>query len=68
MDRLTRWNGTKWVLPGGRTSAGESYWRLIAEKLAAYENISPDPGKLVLKEEDSGGEFFCPGDSQSAME
>lgn len=52
MERLTRWNGTKWVLPQGRTSTGESYWRIIAEKLAAYEDISPDPDKVVLKKDD----------------
>ena len=44
MERLTRWNGKKWVLPQGRTSDGESYWRLIAERLAAYENAG-EPGK-----------------------
>lgn len=37
-ERLTKWNGTKWILPQGRTSAGESYWRIIAETLAEYEN------------------------------
>lgn len=37
-DRLTKWNGSKWVLPQGRTSDGQSYWRIIADTLAAYEN------------------------------
>ena len=39
MERLTKWNGTKWVLPQGRTRTGKSYWREIAELLAIYENI-----------------------------
>ena len=43
MERLTKWNGKKWVLPQGRTSDGESYWRIIAERLAEYENASERP-------------------------
>ena len=46
MSRLTKWNGKKWVLPQGRTSDGESYWRIIAEKLAEYENVG-EPDALV---------------------
>ena len=46
MERLTTWNGTKWVLPQGRTSDGNSYWRLIAEKLAMYENLG-EPEYLI---------------------
>ena len=42
MDRLTTWNGEKYILPQGRTSEGESYWRIIADKLAQYENNEPD--------------------------
>lgn len=38
MDRLTQWNGNKYVLPQGRTSDGQSYWRIIADRLAQYEN------------------------------
>lgn len=45
--RLTKWNGTKWVLPQGRTSDGESYWRLIAERLAAYENTGLEPEEVM---------------------
>ena len=41
-ERLTSWNGTKWVLPQGRTSDGQSYWRMIAERLAEYENNDPE--------------------------
>lgn len=46
MERLTKWNGKKWTLPQGRTSAGESNWRLIAERLAAYENTGLDPEEI----------------------
>ena len=42
MGRLTTWNGEKYILPQGRTSEGESYWRIIADKLAQYENNEPD--------------------------
>lgn len=38
MERLTKWNGKAWVLPQGRTSDGQSYWRIIADRLAEYEN------------------------------
>ena len=52
MERMTRWNGTKWVLPQGRTHDGESYWRLIAERLAAYENTGLEPQDIeTLKRE-----------------
>lgn len=46
MDRLTKWNGKKWVLPQGRTSDGESYWRIIAERLAEYENTRLTPAEI----------------------
>ena len=46
MDRLTKWNGKKWVLPQGRTSDGESYWRIIAERLAEYENTMLTPAEI----------------------
>ena len=42
MERLTKWNGKNWILPQGRTSDGQSYWRLIADKLAYYENAEED--------------------------
>ena len=42
MERLTQWNGQKWILPQGRTSDGESYWRIIADKLAYYENAEAE--------------------------
>ena len=51
MDRLTSWNGQKYVLPQGRTSDGKSYWRMIAERLAAYENTGLTPVEIEkLKE------------------
>lgn len=54
MERLTHWNGEKYVLPQGRTSAGESYWRLIAERLAAYENTGFEPWELPSKPRPKG--------------
>lgn len=52
MDRLTRWNGKKWVLPQGRTSDGQSYWRIVAERLAEYENTGLTPEDIErLKQE-----------------
>lgn len=45
--RLTKWNGSKWVLPQGLTSNGESYWRLIAERLASYENTGLEPDEIL---------------------
>lgn len=54
-NRLTHWNGKKWVLPQGRTSDGESYWRIIAERLAAYENTGLEPDEImILKEQNNG--------------
>lgn len=46
MIRLTRWNGERWILPQGRTSDGRSYWRLIAERLAAYEDTGLTPEEI----------------------
>lgn len=46
MERLTKWNGKKWVLPQGRMSDGQSYWRIIAERLAAYENTGLEPEEI----------------------
>ena len=54
MDRMTKWNGNKWVLPQGRTSDGESYWRLIAERLAAYENTGLEPEEIQRLKEGKG--------------
>ena len=39
MNRLTRWNGKKWVLPQGA-------WREIAERLAAYEDTGLEPEQI----------------------
>lgn len=53
MERLTTWNGKKYVLPQGRTSDGESFWRIIAERLAAYENTGMTPEEIeAMKERD----------------
>lgn len=41
MDRLTSWNGKKWILPQGR-------WREIAERLAAYENTGFEPEEITV--------------------
>lgn len=41
MDRLTRWNGKKYVLP-----QGTGVWREIAERLAAYENTGLEPEEI----------------------
>ena len=41
MDRLTTWNGKKWVLP-----QGYGMFRKIAERLAAYENIGLEPEEI----------------------
>lgn len=38
-ERLTTWNGSKYILPQGRDADGKSNWRRIAERLAAYENL-----------------------------
>lgn len=46
MERLTKWNGKKWLLPQGRTPDGESNWRIIAERLAAYENTGLSPEEV----------------------
>ncbi len=43
MDRLTRWNGKKFILP-----QGAGVWRTIAEKLAAYEEAEEKGTLLVL--------------------
>lgn len=48
MGRLTVWNGKKWILPQGKTSDGQSNWRIIADKLAIYENIG-EPEEIIEK-------------------
>ena len=40
MNRLTHWNGKKWILPQGA-------WREIAERLAAYENTGLTPEQVA---------------------
>lgn len=44
MDRLTHWNGKKWVLPS--TANGPGVWREITERLAAYENTGLEPEEI----------------------
>ena len=51
MGRLTRWNGVKYLLPQGRTSDGQSYWRLIADKLGAYEDTGIEPEEILKMKE-----------------
>ena len=46
--RLTEWNGKKWILPQGRNSKGESNWRIISDRLAAYENTGLEPEEILL--------------------
>ena len=41
MDRLTHWNGKKYILPQGK-----GVWREIAERLAAYENTGLEPEEI----------------------
>ncbi len=41
MERLTRWNGKKYVLPQGYGA-----FRQIAERLAAYENTGLEPEEI----------------------
>ena len=48
MDRLTKWNGVKYILPQGRTEDGESNWRRIADRLAAYEDTGLEPDEIML--------------------
>lgn len=47
-NRMTRWNGKKWILPQGQ-------WREITERLAAYENTGLEPDEIIkLKEANNG--------------
>lgn len=60
---MTSWNGQKYVLPQGRTSDGQSYWRIIAERLAAYEDtgLTPDEVRMLMKKV-AGAEMRRNGD------
>lgn len=49
MERLTRWNGKKWLLPQGA-------WREIADRLAAYENTGLEPEEITALQAVSGPE------------
>lgn len=40
MDRLSKWNGEKYVLPQGR-------WREIADRLGAYEETGLEPEEIM---------------------
>ena len=55
MNRLTRWNGKKWVLPQGM-------WREIAERLAAYENTGLEPEQVVELQTEQGLDLMLGGD------
>lgn len=46
MERMTKWNGAKWILPQGRDDTGRSNWRNIAERLAAYEDTGLTPEEV----------------------
>ncbi len=53
MDRMTKWNGKKYILP-----QGYGVWRKIAERLAAYENTGLEPDEImeliaIIKRSDS---------------
>lgn len=41
MDRITKWNGSKYILPQGR-------WRDIADRLGAYEDTGYEPEDIIL--------------------
>lgn len=57
MERLTHWNGKKYILPQGR-----GVWREIAERLAAYENTGLEPEKIVMlkaqNKEDNNARYY----------
>ena len=55
MNRLTKWNGKKFVLP-----QGYGMWREIAERLAAYENTGLEPEEIeILKVRNQQLETIC---------
>lgn len=49
MERLTKWNGKKYVLVNGQ---GYGQTRIFTDKLAAYENTGYEPEqiKVILRE------------------
>lgn len=55
MNRLTRWNGKKYVLPQGM-------WREIAERLAAYENTGLEPEQVAELQTEQGLDLMLGGD------
>lgn len=55
MNRLTRWNGKKWVLPQGM-------WREIAERLAAYENTGLEPEQVAELQTEQALDMMLDGD------
>ena len=64
MERLTVWNGSKYILPQGRTSDGESNWRRIADRLAELEN-AVELGDLTITETRYGfSDIMLPIDSK----
>lgn len=40
MDRLSKWNGEKYILPQGQ-------WRAICDRLGAYEDTGFEPEEIV---------------------
>ena len=55
MNRLTHWNGKKWVLPQGQ-------WREIAERLAAYENTGLEPEQITELQNEQSLDLLMDGD------
>ena len=55
MNRLTRWNGKKWVLPQGM-------WREIADRLAAYEDTGLEPEQIAALQTEQGLDALMGGD------
>ena len=57
MERLTHWNGKKYILPQGR-----GVWREIAERLAAYENTGLEPEEIEMlkaqNKEDNNARYY----------
>lgn len=51
-ERLTIWNGRRWILKQGKASDGGSYWRMTTDKLAAYENTGLEPDEVARVIED----------------
>ena len=51
MNRITRWNGKKWLLPQGQ-------WRAITDRLAAYENTHLEPEEIEEMKAKIDGESY----------